>query len=197
MAHGNRFLKVQGYVFDLATEKPIGPMVFRDGWREKLKDARFLPDTGFATNFRLHHPYFVFPPTAIEIDSGLLELWVKVVVRGELDGRSGVVVPLDEAEWDRRRRRLAELATTPVEFPFPGPVATDRLYWLRQEIARPDPDGDRDPMRLAALYDRLVTEGPTWENFYERAEFRYRTLDPVGAVRDDLKARQLGHRPTA
>ncbi|HVK12031.1 MAG TPA: serine/threonine-protein kinase [Gemmataceae bacterium] len=191
MARGNRFLKVQGYVFDLMTEKPIGPMVFRDEWRGKLKDVRFLPDTGFATTFQHHQSYYLFPPTAIEIDSGVLEGWVKVVVRGQLDG-SGVFAPLDEAEWDRRRRRLAEQAATP-EFPFPGPVAADRLYWLRQEIARPDPNGDRDPKRLAALYDRLVAEGPTWENYSERAEFRYRTRDPVGALRDDLKARQLAH----
>ena len=65
-----------------------------------------------------------------DIPPDLLELWAQVAVRGEL-GPGDEFVPWDEPTWQRKQQ---ELATRPVpypDFPFPGYLASDHMYWLQ------------------------------------------------------------------
>jgi hypothetical protein len=63
----------------------------------------------------------------------LLDLWAHVVARGEL-GPTGEFTKWDEPTWERKRQELAARPVPFPDFPFPGRVATDRLYWLRCEF---------------------------------------------------------------
>jgi hypothetical protein len=75
------------------------------------------------------------------------------------------------------------------EFSFPGEVAGDRWYWLRQAIRD---RADESPSREAlALQDRLVAAEPTWPNFAARATMRYQNQEYVQALEDDLEAARL------
>jgi hypothetical protein len=81
--------------------------------------------------------YLLPPPDRLNVPADLLELWAKVVVRGELDDE-GLFVKWDEPTWERRREEPAARPAPIADFPFPGQVAIDRLHWLRQEYEAAD-----------------------------------------------------------
>jgi hypothetical protein len=86
-------------------------------------------------------------PTAAlkDIPLDLLELWIKVVLRGEL-GSDGAYVKWDEPTWEKKRQELATKKAPIADFPFPGHVTTDRLHWLRAEFEAAE---DANKPRLA------------------------------------------------
>lgn len=95
------------------------------------------------------------PPTdRLNLPPELLELWVQVAVRGELDG-DGTFVPWKEPTWEKKRQELAAKPAPYPDFPFPGRVAQDRSHWLRQEY-----ETTGKPLTLARqLLDRAVANG--------------------------------------
>jgi hypothetical protein len=106
-----------------------------------------------------------FPPD-------LIELWVQVAVRGELNEDQDFA-KWNEATWEKKRQELAAKPAPYPDFPFPGHVAGDRLHWLRQEyqnakesdqpalarqlLGRAEAVGDREE---AAHWRRVLTPKP-------------------------------------
>ena len=106
--------------------------------------------TGYGTSAWTFHKYGFYPwiswsdkgsgPEIVnlargcDIDPELVELWAQVVARGEL-GPDGRWVKWDEPAWDRRRLELAARPAPHPDFPFPGHIVTDPLYWLREDWA--------------------------------------------------------------
>ena len=63
----------------------------------------------------------------------------------------------DEPTWEKKRQELAASPAPYPDFPFPGHLAVDRLYWLRQEFENAN---DADKPRLAnQLLDRANVAG--------------------------------------
>jgi serine/threonine protein kinase/WD40 repeat protein len=81
----------------------------------------------------------------LDISPELLELWVQVALRGELNDE-GLFSKWDEDTWEAKRQELASQPVPYPDFPFPGYVATDRLHWLRAEF---DNANDTDKPLLA------------------------------------------------
>jgi serine/threonine protein kinase len=134
----------------------------------------------------------IIPSFDADIPAATLELWAQVVTRGHLNDQ-GDFVKWDEDTWQTKRQELAATASPVGAFPFPGRVAQDRLYWLRQEHLKRFYSDDRERAVLLPLLDRLVAEEPTWQHFLRRAELLRRLEDFSPAVRDYLEAgRQAG-----
>jgi eukaryotic-like serine/threonine-protein kinase len=95
-------------------------------------------------------------PNRLNIPPHVLELWAQVVARGHLDDQ-GAFCPSDEPTWEKNRQDLAAAPAPYPDFPFPGHLAVDRLYWLRQEY---ESDNNVDKPRLAQqLLDRANAVG--------------------------------------
>jgi len=153
---GGRFVDDLG--IDTVTERdfPVG--------------AKHLPKNGSVSFSNGPRPLlFRYPPLGdsdIPIPSDILELWLQVAVRGELD-RDGNFVEWDEATWEEKRQDLATRPAPVPDFPFPGHVAGDRLHWLRQEYEKAS---DFNKPRLAKqLLDRAEAAGDTSEAVRWRA----------------------------
>jgi hypothetical protein len=186
---GGRLFLQHATILDLATEKEIdagrycrplkapGCLCVGDG----SKDALILT-----------------PSLDIDIPRASLELWAQVVVRGELNGQ-GEFLKWDEPTWERKRQELAATAPRVGAFPFPGRVAQDRLYWLRQEIEETSTrlDGsvgkidEVQEAKVMPLLDRLVVEEPGWQNHLRRGEFARWQGKHGLASRDLLEAGRL------
>jgi hypothetical protein len=99
-------------------------------------------------------------PDRLNIPPLLLELWGQVATRGHVDDE-GAFVRWDEPTWEKKRQELAASPSPHPDFPFPGHLAVDRLYWLRQEYENAN---DADKPRLAQqLLDRARAAGDTAE----------------------------------
>jgi tetratricopeptide (TPR) repeat protein len=192
-ATAQRLLVAQNRIIELPTELEVGaeyrsfePVSYgRDGvgWFEwsnysggGLKDLQAFP----------------LEPSAI--DPVVLELWLKVVLRGELNEK-GEFQPWDEATWEPHREVLSRHSLRRGEFAFPGTLATDPNYWLREEVDSAKNLTDQTEaqrQRWLLLADRLIGTEPTWTAYNERAKM-YRALQrPLEALRDELAAARLG-----
>jgi tetratricopeptide (TPR) repeat protein len=192
-ARAQRLLVIHNRIIDLPTELEVGaeyrtfePVSYgRDGvgWFEwsnysggGLKDLQAFP----------------LEPSAI--DPVLLELWLKVVLRGELN-RNGEYEPWDEATWEERRQELSRHSLQLGKLEFPGQIATHRNYWLREEVdAAPDLAGLNEEQRQKwlSLGDRLIGIEPTWKTYQRRAQMHRQVDHPLDALRDELAAARLG-----
>jgi tetratricopeptide (TPR) repeat protein len=192
-ATAQRLLVIHNRIIDLPTELEVGaeyrsfePVSYdRDGvgWFEwsnysggGLKDLQAFP----------------IEPSAV--DPVLLELWLKVVLRGELN-RSGEYEPWDEATWEERRQELSRHSLQLGKLEFPGQIATHRNYWLREEVdAAPDLAGLNEEQRQKwlSLGDRLIGIEPTWKTYQRRAQMHRQVDHPLDALRDELAAARLG-----
>lgn len=98
---------------------------------KSLEFPRYVPKIGFV--YRMWDGLGLMPTEDIQkIQPELLELWVRVAVRGELNDQ-GEFVKWTESKWERKRQELAAVPPPIKDFPFPGYVATDKLHWLRAE----------------------------------------------------------------
>jgi tetratricopeptide (TPR) repeat protein len=96
------------------------------------------------------------------------------------------LVKWDEPTWERKRQELASIARPVGAFPFPGNVAQDPLYWLRNEIRAVG----RTPEAIPLL-DRLIAAEPKWENYLFRGEL-FSELGKHGlCARDMVEATRL------
>jgi hypothetical protein len=115
--------------------------------------------------------YIPIPDTPL--DAEVAQLFAEVVTCQELDP-AGTTRPLDEANWDDRRRQLAERIA---EHPAPLPVtriAADPWYWLRRKV-----DGAKTDEEKIKYLDRLIAVEPTWQHYEQRA---VTVLPDVGAL---------------
>ena len=147
-------------LIDFACDRVVGDMYFGlvpcaiPGCRfVALQDISSRRETGPST--------FVLPSVDATFDPDVLELWAKVVTRGQLNPISGFFEEHDEPAWERNRQELLRRAKPVGEFPFPGAFVGDRLYWLRKQ----------DIKNNEKLLSRLITEEPTAENYLARAEY--------------------------
>jgi tetratricopeptide (TPR) repeat protein len=142
---------------DTATEKTIpaiGPFWMRahidkprNGWVDVESSGPQLP--------LLRLP----PPDRMNIPPRLLELWAQVAARGQMDDEGGFV-KWDEPTWEKKRQELAEGPAPYPDFPFPGHLAVDRIYWLRQEFENANDVDNAGKRRLAQqLLDRANVAG--------------------------------------
>lgn len=118
-------------------------------------DACFMvPHLGL-TSFRSDPKFIVLNNDRLaQIPRDLLSLWASICVRGELDAE-GRFLPWDETKWESKRVELARAPAPIPGFPFPGHVASDRLYWLKAEF-----DVSNDKTSLARkLLERAETLG--------------------------------------
>ncbi len=192
-AVGKRLLVVYDRIIDLPTELEVGasyrsfePVSYdRDGigWFEWSNYSG-----GGLKNLQ------AFPTEPSAVDPVLLELWLKVVLRGELN-RSGEYEPWDEATWEERRQELSRHSLQLGKLEFPGQIATHRNYWLREEVdAAPDLSvlNEEQRQKWLSLGDRLIGIEPTWKTYQRRAQMHRQVDHPLDALRDELAAARLG-----
>ncbi len=110
----------------------------------------------------------IFPTaTRLNIKPDLLELWAQVAERGEL-GSDGKFVPWTELEWEKKQQELASHPIPYSDFPFPGDLATDKLYWLRAEFkAALLSDSDKSQLQKRALAEKLLRRAEELGNTFE------------------------------
>jgi eukaryotic-like serine/threonine-protein kinase len=162
-----------GRLFDLATDKLLWPA------GDLLSEMKWVPvrGTGFAAALLsnesdevvLNLNLALLPPPDALPDPATLALWARVVARGELRGNE--FVRWDEATWDANRAALAAAGGGAGGFPFPGLVAEDCLYWLRQEFVAAKSDEAR-VLAADRLIDRATALGLPDEVARWRAERR-------------------------
>jgi tetratricopeptide (TPR) repeat protein len=184
---GRRYVQVGREFLDLVAEVPVGGEL---GWPEERIHPVRAPGfgvvvEGYRSRGRLVGPVLVPAPTLLPPDD-VLELWAKVLARGHIDPDSGLFEPDDEATWERNRRELAKRAQPAGEFPFPGPFASDPLFWLRRAYKEAEKVEDKLP-----LVERLVAAEPSWQNYLHRAYVYAQTGRGPDAIRDDLRAREM------
>jgi tetratricopeptide (TPR) repeat protein len=140
-------------IIDTATEKQI-PLAWSASPRPKYV-------SGFGTVATRGWEVRILPaPEYLDLPPDLLELWAQVVVRGHLDDE-GAFVPCDGPTWEKKRQELASKPIPRPGFPFPGHVAVDGGYWLRQEFEHAN---DADKRRLAQqLLERANAAGDKTE----------------------------------
>ncbi len=146
---------------DTATEKAIparGPYVQpRDvmgSYIDEPKSGWVAVDQSYPRpDVRL---YRLPTPDRLNVPPHLLELWAQVATRGHVDDE-GAFVKWDEPTWETKRQELAASPTPDLGFPFPGYLAVDRLYWLRQEFENAN-DADK-PQLAKQLLDRANAAG--------------------------------------
>jgi WD40 repeat protein/tRNA A-37 threonylcarbamoyl transferase component Bud32 len=107
----------------------------------------------------------------LQIAADSLELWVQVIVRGEL-GLDGGFVKWDQSTWERKRQELAALPVPYSDFPFPGYVATDQLHWLRSEFINAD-DAKAIPLARELLRQAeaigAIAEAAHWRSWLAKS----------------------------
>ncbi len=199
-AHQGRLLPLGEQLIDLATELPVGR---RSQW-----ESINAQDVGLVLPAEIYYgdngpslsatPWTFLPEHPDALHPQAVALWARVVVRGELGG-DGAYVPWDEERWHARRKELLLVADTHGKFPFPGAVATDSLYWVRQAIKENGAGLDRSWNSwwsgMSALHDRLVAAEPSWPNYARRALHHFSNYNTTGnyvqGVRDQLEAARL------
>jgi tetratricopeptide (TPR) repeat protein len=153
LSSDGRFFFSNDTITDTATEKQI-PHAWDSG-----QDPQFLPRFGTVTTVLSDfgwHVWILPAPEFLEVPPVLLELWAQVAARGQLD-EAGTFVKWDELTWEQKRRELASKPVSYSNFPFPGHLAGDRLYWLRREFENAN---DADKPRFAKqLLDRANAAG--------------------------------------
>ena len=140
-------------ITDTATEKQISAR-----WSNG-RIPRYFP--GFGTVAFSAASRILPTPEYLEVTPELLELWAQVAVRGHLND-NGDFVAWNERDWENKRQELASKPAPHPAFPFPGHVAVDRFFWLRQEFDSAD---DREKAKNLAkqLLARANDAGDTAE----------------------------------
>ncbi len=184
---GRRYVQVGREFLDLVAEVPVGGEL--GGPEERIHPVR-APGFGFVVEGyrspgRLVGLVLVPAPTVPPPDD-VLELWAKVLARGHIDPDTRLFEPDDEATWERNRRELAKRARPAGEFPFPGPFASDPLFWLRRAYRE-----TVDVRAKLPLVERLVAAEPSWQNYLHRAYVYAQTGQGPDAIRDELRAREM------
>ncbi|MBX9578757.1 MAG: protein kinase [Gemmataceae bacterium] len=180
-ARDGRWLIAGGDLIDLAADKSVA-----NGWGASPMPGGFFIDyTDMA-----YSEYRYIPTANAAVPADLLERWVQVVLGGEL-GAGDEFVPWDEPTWERHRAELAAVPPLPL-FPFPGQVATDRLYWLKRQYKQVE----NDPAQALPLLDRLVAAEPTRGWYATRAEVNVK-LGRWSAAADDYLAAKADVRSIA
>ena len=182
LALNGRWLPTLSNVVDLAVMKEvIAAHVSRDSG---VTGVTSMPG-GFAVQHIIGgisagpDRYIPAPNAALPAD--LLERWAQVVLCGEL-GAGDEFVPWDEPTWERHWAELAAIPPLP-DFPFPGQVATDRLYWLKRHYKQ----AESDPAKALPFLDRLIAAEPSREWYAARADVNVK-LGRWAAAADDYLA---------
>jgi serine/threonine protein kinase/tetratricopeptide (TPR) repeat protein len=187
-ASGRRFVQMGERLIDLESEKPIG---VRLGGPDARIHPLSAPGCAFLVEGEWNYGRFsgqrLIPAPDLALPDDLLVLWARVVARGHLDPGSGLFVDDDETVWERNRQELVRRPVAVGEFPFPGPFAADRLFWLRQAW-----EDEKKAENQLLLIERLVAAEPSWQNYRKRAYALYLNKRYADAIRDDLKAREIG-----
>jgi serine/threonine protein kinase len=186
-ANGRRYIQLGRDLIDLVAEMPIGPNLTMAN-----TDFRKVHASGFGyvvkemgQYYWNSHQLLIPAPTLLPPDD-ILDLWARVLACGHIDSPSGLFKLDDEEIWQRNRRELLQRGTLAVDFPFPGKVATDATYWLRQAYNRA-----KEPAERMALAERLVLVSPTWQNYLVRANTYVSIGRNVEAIREDLRVREM------
>jgi serine/threonine protein kinase len=175
LTNDGRFLFSDDNITDTATEKG-----FPFAWGNPQKPKYFARFGTVGIDYGLQ--VRILPsPEYLEGSPVLLELWAQVAARGHLDN-AGTFVKWDELTWEQRRQELASKPVPYANFPFPGRLARDRLYWLRQEFENAKND---DKPRLAK---QLLDRAHQAENKVEAARW---TEVVAGHVVDSLISKLL------
>ncbi len=146
-AVARRWLIVDAGIVDLVADKQIDT-----SWDDYPKGfAVHVPGIGFAIA-RDDSVDWIPQPSRLPPDD-LLVLWAGVVARGELS-QNGEFVRWNEKQWEEKRKELAARAVPHPDFPFPGRVATNQLYWLRREFEITY--APSEPIRSAELVRKLI-----------------------------------------
>jgi len=149
---------IDGYsLIDTLTEKYFCTQRDGNGW---LLPIRNLPGLGLVsldtrvatikvndnetvTSTELYASQINLIPTShLDLPPNLLGLWAEVVVRGQ-PGEDGAFVKWDERTWEKNRQKLAAIPPPCPDLPFPGYVATDKLYWLQAEYSAATTDAEK------------------------------------------------------
>jgi hypothetical protein len=128
----------------------------------------YKPSTGWTGHGGWWEPSIPYrlPPTGRRnIPPDLLELWVEVTVRGELNS-DRFFVKWDEPTWEKKRQELAAQPASYPDFPSPGHVAVDRLHWLWKEYVNAN-ETEKPPL-ARQLLERAETAGDQAEANYWR-----------------------------
>jgi tetratricopeptide (TPR) repeat protein len=137
-----------------------------------------------------------FPQEPGKLDPRTVELWLQVILRGEL-AEADTFASWDEATWESHRRELAQRQVQLGKFSFPGVMADDRLYWLRREVETAVKSATRGPdaqRRALELTDRLTREEPTWQSHALRATLFAKLHRYADSVRDQLEVARIAGR---
>jgi hypothetical protein len=170
---------------DTATEKAIparGPYEFEPkvmgSYIDEPKSGWVAVGTYPGSDVAL---YRLPTPDRLNIPPDLLELRAQVATRGHLDDE-GAFEEWEESTWEKKRQELAAAPAPYPDFPFPGHLAVDRLYWLRQEFENAN-DADK-PGFAKQLLDRANDAG-------DKAE-AVRCIEVLaGKLVDSLKTKPL------
>ncbi len=170
---GRYVLFANSFIADLRVDKKIG---FSTGQRFlKNQNAWIGIDSNTVTLLR---------KADSSLDPELLQKWCQIITRGKLD-EGGQYSKLDEAGWEVLRQDLALHLESDANAQILRSAATDRLYWLREEIRVAKKD------KQLPLCDRLVVAEPTWVNFGQRAKAHADLQHWDLAIRDELEAARL------
>jgi hypothetical protein len=163
-------------LIDLATEKAIGAGVYY------RLTVRRIPDRPTFIAQSWPSPRYV-PLPGPPLDAEVARLFAEVVTCQELD-LSGTPQPLNEAEWEDRRKQLTRrIDEAPAPF-LVSRVASDPWYWLRRHA-----DDGKAPNEDRRKYlDRLIAVEPTWQNYRWRATFHDGPDRWIESARDYLEA---------
>lgn len=127
------FVFLRGYRFhliDLVTQKQF---VMPDGL-EDWAPIGLMPGIGSATAVHGYGAEVRFIPSLLsEVPADQLELWVQVALRGALNDE-GAFKKWDESTWEKKQQELASVSSPIGDFPFPGHLVVDKLFWLRGEF---------------------------------------------------------------
>ena len=180
---------MNGGLIDLETEKPVGPPVFRVGAFVKSATVRGREVPGFYV-WDQGNSRMVVPNRVGESDARLFRTWVEVLVRAEL-GADGLVQPLSEAEWGRRRADLLAVLAgkDSLETDIMKETTKDPHFWLRAEADEYKQKGNLDA--AVPLHNRIVAADPKAASYLARADVfsQMKKWDAVAA--DMLEARRL------
>ncbi|HVC95282.1 MAG TPA: serine/threonine-protein kinase [Pirellulales bacterium] len=176
-AEDGRRLLLRNDLWDLATERPIGDLDGNSG------NSHIVCSNGV---WWISPDSLVLLPEQPEtLDAEAVVLWAGLVARGEIN-EDDKFAPWDEATWEAKRQALLRLAAQAGAFPFPGPMASDRLYWLRRELEVPSVPSTLE--NQIEFQDRLIAAEPTWRHYHDRSLARVR---PELAFQDALEAGRL------
>ncbi len=110
----------------------------------------------------------LIPKTDLQIPLSTLRHFVRVATAGELD-EAVKFRAWDEQTFEKNRRELEQSNSKVSTFPFPGAIASDRNYWLRNQVG--DLQLAADDANSIQLLNRLIDVEPSAELIYRRAHY--------------------------